>query len=177
MPGKKRIDQIRKNIAMVSEDHTVLDMLMEFEKTLDKLDMFAFKNWIYGELVDGPHISKYWFNTTWMYRKDKMPDPTAGMRLVKLGCKVYFEKGFYEEPQSIKGFGSYSDPATKEAKLDQHDVWFVIIEMPRKFIDEGLEELVRATDLEMGYKEFQHDPEREETGDDVELDGGGEDEF
>jgi hypothetical protein len=33
--------------------------LMDFERVLDELDLYAFKNWQLGELVQGPDIGKY----------------------------------------------------------------------------------------------------------------------
>mgnify|MGYP007000419929 len=45
---------LNDKITEVSKSNTLLDMLMEFEKTLDELDMYAFKNWDKGEILEGP---------------------------------------------------------------------------------------------------------------------------
>ena len=44
-----------------------LDMLMEFEKTLDELDLYAFKNWDQGEIFEGPEIGRHYVNVKLLY--------------------------------------------------------------------------------------------------------------
>ena len=62
-----QITDIRDTIESIYEGNTALDMLLEFEGILDNLHMYAYKNWINGEVVDGPHISRYWVEVTLMY--------------------------------------------------------------------------------------------------------------
>ena len=45
-------DQIKK----VSETNTLLDMLLEFEKVLEDVDLYAYKNWEKGEVLEGPNL-------------------------------------------------------------------------------------------------------------------------
>ena len=69
-----------------------------------------------------------------------MPDPKAGMRLLKLGCEVKFEKGIKKEPVVPKSPEELD--AEGKAKLKSHDVWFIDITMPRKLVDEFKDEEV-----------------------------------
>ena len=43
-------DQVKK----VSDTNTLLDMLLEFEKVLEDIDLYAYKNWETGEVLEGP---------------------------------------------------------------------------------------------------------------------------
>lgn len=145
------LETIKKTLVNVSKGNDVLDMLMEFERTLDNVELFAYDNWILGELVEGPDISRYWFKTVWMYPYVKMPDPDGGLRLLKIGANISYKKGVFKKPVKVKGPQDWVDPETKKAKLAEHPVWFVIIELPIKFIDRGL---TRIDDI------IQHDIEK-----------------
>ena len=78
------LDAIKGTLVGITKGENVLDMLIEFERTLDNLEIFAYKNWLMGELVSGPDIERYWFVTTWMFPYKMMPDPDAGLRRKRL---------------------------------------------------------------------------------------------
>lgn len=132
------LDEIKKTLANISKGEGILDMLLEFERTLDNAELFAYKNWLLGEIVAGPFISRYWFKVTLMFPAKKMPDPDAGLRLVKLGAKVSFRKGSFNKPVKVSGPEDWADPNTKKAKMAHHPVWLVDIELPIKYIDRGM---------------------------------------
>jgi hypothetical protein len=134
------LDSIKKCLVGISRGDTILDMLMEFERTLDNAEIFAYKNWIFGELVEGPHIGRYFFKVVFMYPAKKMPDPNGGLRLTKLGAKVNFRKGVFKRPEKVKGPENWVDPQTKRAKMLESDIWLVTIELPMKYINRGLEQ-------------------------------------
>lgn len=150
------LDSIKNTLIGITKGENVLDMLTEFERTLDNAELFAYKNWILGELVEGPDIGRYWFKTTWMYPYDMMPDPNGGLRLTKLGAKVYFKKGTFSRPVRVRGPEDWANPITKAAKMVETEVWLVTIEMPIKYITRGLEQLdqVISNDLEKAAKEL-----------------------
>ena len=134
------LDSIKKTLVNISKGNDILDMLIEFERTLDNAEIFAYKNWILGELVEGPIISRYWFKTVWMYPMKMMPDPNAGLRLTKLGAKVNFREGVFKKPVKVTGPKDWVDPETKRAKMAEHEIWLVTIELPIKYINRGLEQ-------------------------------------
>jgi len=147
----KTINDTIAALKRVDENITSLDMLLEFEKTLDNASLYAYLNWMDGELVQGPEINRYWFTTTWMYPKKKMPDPRGGMRLVKYGCTVEYKEDVFKEPSRVL---SPEDVAPgkeqrKSAKLKKNDVWLITIKMPRKFVDESQEGALRMGDNEI----------------------------
>lgn len=67
----------------------LLDILLGVEKYFDDMDLYAYKNWIYGELVEGPIVSKYWVEVTFKYGKDTFPDPIATQMFEKQGTNVF----------------------------------------------------------------------------------------
>jgi len=135
------LDSIKKTLVGISKGDTILDTLLEFERTLDNAEIFAYKNWILGELVEGPEIGRYWFKTVWMYPYEMMPDPNGGLRLTKIGAKVSFKKGNFKRPVKVKGPADWADPETKRAKMIDSEVWLVTIDLPLKYINRGLEQI------------------------------------
>lgn len=133
------LESIKKVLVNISKGNNVLDMLIEFERTLDNSEIFAYQNWLLGEIVEGPDIGRYWFKLVLMYPYTKMPDPDGGLRLTKLGAKVNFRKGIFKKPTKVRGPEDWDDMTTKKAKLEEHDIWLVTIELPMKYIDRGLE--------------------------------------
>lgn len=134
------LDSIKQTLVNISKGNDILDTLLEFERTLDNAEIFSYKNWILGELVEGPIISRYWFKTVWMFPMAMMPDPNAGLRLTKLGAKVNFRKSKFTKPVKVRGPQDWTDPQTKSAKLAEHDVWLVTIDMPLKFVNRGIDQ-------------------------------------
>jgi len=147
----KTINDTIATLKRVDENITVLDMLLEMEKTLDNSNLYAYLNWMDGELVEGPFIDRYWFTVTLMYPRKKMPDPRGGMRLVKYGCKVTYKEDVFKEPGSVFGPEDIAPgkDQPKKAKMESHDVWLVTIKMPRKFVDESQEGALRIGDNEI----------------------------
>jgi hypothetical protein len=139
-------DQIRK----ISETNTLLDMLLEFEKVLDDCNLYAYKNWISGELVEGPKLGRHWISAKFMYPYQDMPDPAGAKRLLARQCLVKFAKDTLITPVKVKSF----DDVTLEMRPDgtqryktktkSEPVWVVEIKMPRKFVDEFATEVVEA---------------------------------
>ena len=134
------LDSIKTTLVNISKGNSILDTLLEFERTLDNAELFAYKNWILGELVEGPDIGRYWFKTVWMYPYAMMPDPNGGLRLTKLGAKVNFRKGIFKKPVKVEGPQDWVDPQSKRAKMVEHEIWLVTIELPLKYINRGLED-------------------------------------
>lgn len=175
------LDSIKKTLVNISQGNSLLDTLLEFERTLDNAEIFAYKNWILGELVEGPDISRYWYKTVWMYPYAMMPDPNAGLRLTKLGAKVNFRKGTFKKPVKVHGPEDWANPETKRAKMAEHEVWLVTIDLPLKYINNGLEKAddiiqqdIAATNAEIAdaYNEQPEDDSLDMTGEEPMPDDG-----
>jgi hypothetical protein len=152
----KNVNDIMALLQQVSGNETSLDMLMEFEKTLDNANLYAYQNWMNGELVEGPEINRYWFITTWMYPEKMMPDPKGGLRLIKYGCKVSFAKDNFIEVQKVLGPEDLApgQEQRKKAKERTVPVWLVTIKMPRKFVDDAYEGVLQLEDEEVDIEDI-----------------------
>jgi hypothetical protein len=120
---------IIKNIEDVYESDTAFQILKDFERVLDQLDIYVYENWEDGELAAGPIIEKHWVTCSFMWDRDKMPDPTGGKRLVDYDCKVRYKKDYVLKPRKIRTPDDIR-PGTKKGKLDRKPIWIVEIQMP-----------------------------------------------
>lgn len=132
--------------------------LLDFERCLDDADLYAFKNWLYGELVYGPDISRYQVSCTFMWPGNLMPDPKGAKRLIQIGCKVKFYKTKIKMPVKIQSSDDYM-PGTHYPRLVNREVWMVSIFMPKDLISdikqgsvEISNQLIDLDDLETAYQ-------------------------
>jgi hypothetical protein len=70
-----------------------------------------------------------------MWEEKEMPDPKAGMRLHDYGCKVTYIKENILIPRKINDPDDFR-PGTKKGKIDSHPIWTVVIEMPKKLMQD-----------------------------------------
>ena len=110
-----------------------LGLLKDFERVIDELDIYVFENWADGELLEGPIDSRHFVTCSFMWPKNKMPDPSGGKRLLDRGCKVLYKKDELLKPRKIKSPGDYR-PGTTKGKIDAHPIWVVEIRMPKTLI-------------------------------------------
>ena len=83
---------IIKNVQTLYGVGPTLGILKDFERVIDDLDVYVFKNWGDGELLSGPIDSRHFVTCSFMWPEDKMPDPAGGKRLLDKGCKVTYKK-------------------------------------------------------------------------------------
>ena len=69
--------EILDNHYEVHKNTSLLDCLLEFEKSADEMGIYTYKNWMEGEIVAGPKVGRYWVEVTIMYPREQMPDPQA----------------------------------------------------------------------------------------------------
>jgi hypothetical protein len=129
------IVDVIKNLQTLSENNSSFQVLKDFERVLDELDIYVFKNWEEGELVRGPDVNRYSVKCIFMWDRKEMPDPQGGKRLTDYGCRVVYAKEHILIPRKIKDPGDYR-PGTKKGKIDAHPVWTVTIEMPKKLMQD-----------------------------------------
>ena len=142
---------IIKNVQSLYSVGPTLGILKDFERVIDELDVYVFKNWGDGELLSGPVDSRHFVTCSFMWPADKMPDPLGGKRLTDKGCKVTFKKDELLKPRKIKGPEDYR-PGTTKGKIDAHDIWVVEIRMPKQLIGNikhGNDEIERQEDIDM----------------------------
>jgi hypothetical protein len=126
------LDLIR-NVQSLYAISPSLDILKDFERVLDELDVYVFKNWEDGELASGPSDSRHFVTCSFMWPEEQMPDPSGGKRLLDKGCRVTYKKDFLFKPREIKTPDDYR-PGTTKGKVDAHPIWVVEIRMPKSLI-------------------------------------------
>lgn len=124
-----------KNVESIYSTNTSLSTLKDFERVLDEMNMYVYKNWQDGELASGPKVDRHWVTASFMWPRDKMPDPMAAKRLLDYGCRVKYEKTHLLEPRQVKTPDDFR-PGTRKGKLDQTPVWLVEITMPKKLVED-----------------------------------------
>lgn len=137
------IKDIITNIEQIYGSNNSLNLLKDFERVIDELDVYVYENWMDGELVVGPKESKYFVECTFMWPKDKMPEPQGGKRLLEYGCQVRVAESMLNKVRRIKTPDDIR-PGTRKGKIDQAPVWMIKIAMPKKLM----------ADINRGYKEL-----------------------
>lgn len=140
---------IIKNIESIYSTNSSLSVLKDFERVIDELDLYVYKNWIDGELVEGPIIKRHWITAAFMWPKNKMPDPMGAKRLLDYGCMVKYEKTHLVEPRKVKKPEDYR-PGTKKGKLDRSPIWVVHITMPKTLVSEIYDGYMRQMKKDIG---------------------------
>lgn len=133
--------------------------LLDFERVLDELDLYAFKNWQLGELVQGPDIGRYKVSCIFMWPEKLMPDPRGAKRLLPFDCDVKYKKTRIKIPVKIEDEDDFI-PGTHKARLIEKPVWLVEITMPKSLMSDirtGSIELedqdIDLEDLDQAYEE------------------------
>ena len=136
------IQDVIKNIDNIYNSNTGFEILKDFERVIDELDLYVYKNWEDGELMSGPDISRHWVTCSFMWPRADMPDPMGGKRLLDYDCKVSYKRDYITKPRKIRKADDIR-PGTKKGKLDRFPIWLVEIMMPKALI----------VDIYTGYQE------------------------
>jgi hypothetical protein len=152
------IKDVLQNTKKIYMTDSALTSLMDFERVIDELDVYVFKNWKKGELVAGPEYEKYFITCTFMWPYKLMPDPRGGEKLLDYGCTVTYKKDklkYAVKAESPDDFES----GTKMPKMTTSPIWLVEITMPKKLmkdIHQGSVELenekLDIEDIEQAYE-------------------------
>jgi len=161
--------QVADTIRNIYMSNGSLTTLLDFERVLDEIDIYAFKNWEIGELVAGPEIGKYRVTCTFMWPEKLMPDPRGARRLVPFDCRIEYLKKDIKIPVKITDPSDYR-PGTHKAKLMTKKVWLVEITMPKSLMNDirtgsiemedediDLDELDQAYEQDLDQEEYQND--------------------
>jgi len=171
--------QVADNIRDIYMSEGTITTLLDFERVLDEVDVYAFKNWEIGELVAGPEITKYRVACTFMWPEKLMPDPRGGRRLLPFDCEVSYRRVEMKIPIKIGDPSDYR-PGTKKARIVEKPVWLVEIVMPKSLMsdirtgsiemedqDIDLEELDQAYEQDLDKEEAQSDDRAEDAQQDL----------
>jgi hypothetical protein len=166
--------QVAQNIQDIYLSEGSLLTLLDFERVLDELDLYAFKNWQIGELVQGPDIGKYRVTCIFMWPEKLMPDPRGGRRLLPFDCEVKYKKTNMRVPVKIVDPSDYR-PGTHKAKIMEKKVWLVEITMPKALMSDirtgsveledeeiDLEDLDRAYEQDLDQESYQNNKQAQD---------------
>jgi hypothetical protein len=145
--------QVAENIRDIYMSEGSLLTLLDFERVLDELDLYAFKNWQIGELVSGPVIGKYRVTCIFMWPEKLMPDPRGARRLLPFDCEVKYKKTAMKVPMKIEGPDDYR-PGTKKARLIEKKIWLVQITMPKVLMNDIRTGSVELEDEEIDLQDL-----------------------
>jgi len=136
-----------------------MSVLLDYERVLDDLDIYAFKNWELGELVQGPDIGRYSTTCIFMWPYKLMPDPRAAKRLLAVGCEIKWMETEIKVPVEVENYDDLV-PGTNYPKGTKRKVWLVKITIPMDLMDDikqGSIDLAGSTidleDLDTAYSE------------------------
>ena len=127
--------QVAQNIKDIYLSEGTLMTLLDFERVLDSMDLYAFKNWDIGELVQGPTVGKYHVSCIFLWPENLMPDPRGGRRLLPFDCEVKYKKTNMKIPIKIDDPSDYR-PGTKIARIIEKKIWLVEITMPKTLMSD-----------------------------------------
>lgn len=161
--------QVAENIRDIYLSEGSLLTLLDFERVLDELDLYAFKNWAIGELVSGPNIGKYRVTCIFMWPEKLMPDPRGARRLLPFDCEIKFKKTTMKIPVKVQNPDDYR-PGTHKARLIEKKIWLVEITMPKALMSDirtgsveledeevDLEDLDQAYEQDLDQESYQND--------------------
>ena len=153
------IVDIVKNTKKIYMSESSLETLLDFERVLDQLDIYAFENWKRGELVEGPIVDRHWVTAKFMWPHKLMPDPDGAKRLLGYNARVMYEREKLATPVKVEDYDDFR-PGTRKPKLREDRVWILEIRMPKELIqdiNEGYLELegreVDQTDVDDAYEQ------------------------
>jgi hypothetical protein len=119
----------------------LLDILLGVEEYFDNMDLYAYKNWIYGEVVEGPIVSKYWVEITLKFDHETFPDPVATKIFEKQGTIISVRPDWEVYPishprgnqdmQSVLG----NSASMREPKDERKAIILYKFQIPRRLVN------------------------------------------
>ncbi len=140
-----KVPETVKNIYM---SEGVIATLLDYERVLDEMDIYSFKNWGLGELVEGPDIGRYSVSCVWMWPEELMPDPRGAKRLLPYGCKCKWKKTTMQVPVKVEDPADYRQ-GTKKPRLIKKPIWLVELEIPKYLINDIRQGSMELEDMDI----------------------------
>lgn len=166
-------DSIVSTVKGIMTSDGAMSIILDFERVLDDSDVYAFQNWLKGELVSGPDVGRYNVTCVFMWPYKLMPDPRAVKRLLVIGCDVDFAKKKIKVPVEVKNYDDFVQ-GTNYPKAVERDVWLVKITIPLALMDEIKEGSVdlAGTTIDLEDINNAYDEDLDKQGATQETEGG-----
>ncbi len=170
---------VNSTVQRLYDQDGLLDILLGVEEYFDGMDLYAYKNWIEGEVVEGPIVSKYWVEVTLKFYQETFPDPRALLIFERQGTKISVKKDFenrpIEHPRSNEDMTTYTGSYTgvQKPKIEKLPILLVIFQIPRRLVNpESFDEYkLMATDFNNNSLLQDEEPEQEVQEDQNQEDG------
>lgn len=128
------LQKLIENIKGIYDSKNLLDILTDFERVLDNLDVYAYKNWRYGELAEGPISSRHWVTAKFIWPKKLAPDPLFINRLVNNGVDCNLYRAQLVAPVKVEDYEDF-EPGKFYPKKEKHPIWVIEICIPKHMIE------------------------------------------
>jgi hypothetical protein len=132
--------EIAETLKSLYSSDSFTETLIDFERVLDAVHLYSYKNWTDGELVLGPVTERHWVTASFMWPEKQMPDPDGARRLLDYGANIKFRKDVLETPADLSPDDAermeQMEPGTRYPKMVSEKVWIVEITMPRQLMSE-----------------------------------------
>lgn len=115
------------------ESPHLLDILLQMEDVLDSLDLYVFKNWFSGQVVEGPNVHRYWLTMVLRYPMNKMPDPKGAKRLLRQNILVEYQRVNVSDKTSEEEAKAAEQGGEDKAKPNH---WQITISIPRRLVSD-----------------------------------------
>ena len=126
--------EVVENTKQLYQAESYMTSLVDFERVLDSVHLYAYENWIKGELIKGPLVEKHWVTCSFMWPKKMMPEPIGAKRLLDYNIKVSYKQDILESPVSVKTPDDYGEG--RYPKMKQDPIWIVEIKMPKTLMQD-----------------------------------------
>lgn len=119
----------------------LLDILLGVEEYFDNMDLYAYKNWIKGEVVEGPVVSPYWVEITLKFMEGSYPDPVGATILESQGTKVFARRDTeispIQKPRSLQDMSTTTTSMgmVSKPKEVESDILLYKFQIPRRLVN------------------------------------------
>lgn len=172
--NKDIAQSIIDNLRLVNSSERLYETLLDIEGLLDRFGLYTYAHWFEGEVVEGPVVERHWVDIVLMYEYKQMPDPDGGLRLIKHGCIVTYEKSdrpvvvITDNPETTE---QEKSDKRHSVEVKEKKVWLIRIRFPRLLLSELDDSMIAQRELEMDdIEEFIDNGEQQVEGDPDEED-------
>lgn len=146
------IQELIRNNSNLFKHESYLDILIEVERHLDNFHLYVYDNWIDGQVVQGPKVTRYWVEIVLMFPMDAKPDMEAAKTLIKHGIKVFTRTGILKT--SVPPENDY-EIIPPEKRTVKEDVFFVKLFVPTKYVTEVNFDRLGFIDTEINLEDLE----------------------
>lgn len=161
---------VYRNTKNVDGDESILDVAMECAFFLEQIGALGYRNWDKGEIINGPHVSRFFSTITLMFSASALPDGTVLDRLKNMKCRVSHETDIYRR---VITYREDNDTSNYKQEVVDHKVWNVTIKIPNRYLALDGNTVMNIDDEDIYYDDIEvvYNDEIEQSEESSELSG------